>query len=464
MKKFIALISTVILSFALFFGGCATDGRDGKDADIYDIYAAVNEERVKVGLEELEFLDFIAEYLNYSESELQSLTSLQNTINRSLLSAVSVYTTFSYTSRQYVGGMFGGGYATVTEYAISGGSGVIIDLDKEEGDALVVTNCHVVYSYGSNETFSNNIRLYLYGQDIENINFVADTTNGQILNDENYCIPATIVGASISQDIAVLKVEDSQVLRRSNAVAASFCQDEKVAVGQTVYAVGNASLEGIAATKGIVNRDSENIYLNIKETSNDSDYLSYRVLRTDTAINGGNSGGGLFNAKGEIVGIVNAKTVDEDIDNMGYALPASTVKRVIKSLTDETTSLGTDGFKKAQLGITTVISDTYNVYNDKTGTTEIFETLKVKEINKGICKNQTGLKVDDILVGAAVGSGQNSSFVVRDQLQINRQYNLTDILYSVRKGDTFKLTVERDGENVDLYYVYDSNDYFITVA
>ncbi|MBO5328241.1 MAG: serine protease [Clostridia bacterium] len=460
MKKRLGLIITSVLAcvliFAVCFSGCfsmGASGRDGKDLNIYEIYDAVNEERKNKGLEELDFLQFVSEYLNYSQGEIEEATSLQSTMNRSMQSSVAILCRFAFSERAW------GGYQTY--YSVGGGSGVIIDLDKENGDALVVTNCHVIYAYGSNDTYCKDIRLYLYGQDVNGVNY-AITQTGDILYDENYRIPATIVGASITYDIAVLKVEGSEVLKRSDVTAATFSQEEHVTVGEPIYAVGNASVEGVATTQGIISRDSEEIYLNLKDTDLESDYVAYRVLRTDTAINGGNSGGGLFNAKGELVGIVNAKTIDDEIDNMGYALPASTVKRVVQSLIDNSSQMGKNGVKKAQLGITTQIVDSYAEYVDEKGAMQVYETVQILSVETGIAKAQGGLKAGDVIVNVAVGSGKDSSFKAKDEVKVLRDYNITDILLSVRVGDVVKVTVERDGENKDIYYEYSSNNYFIT--
>lgn len=59
-------------------------------------------------------------------------------------------------------------------------------------------------------------------------------------------------------------------------------------------------------------------------------YRTMRLLQTDVAINSGNSGGGLFNTSGALIGIVNAKYADEDIEGLGFAIPINTVKAVIE--------------------------------------------------------------------------------------------------------------------------------------
>lgn len=79
-------------------------------------------------------------------------------------------------------------------------------------------------------------------------------------------------------------------------------------VGDSVIAIGNPNAGGIAVTQGILSMESE--YITMTAADNVST-VQIRVMRVDAAINGGNSGGGLFNDSGELIGIVNAKVVSE---------------------------------------------------------------------------------------------------------------------------------------------------------
>ena len=64
-----------------------------------------------------------------------------------------------------------------------------------------------------------------------------------------------------------------------------------------------------------------------------------RVIRVDTAVNPGNSGGGLFNSKGELIGIVNAKIISSDVENIGYAIPSSVAINVADNIINHTFQL-----------------------------------------------------------------------------------------------------------------------------
>jgi S1-C subfamily serine protease len=126
--------------------------------------------------------------------------------SKALLSAVSITCTFKIT----VSTIFGN---TGVQEKQTAGAGVIYRLDKESGDAYIITNYHVVYLNGANteDSISDDIKVYLYGQEYE-----------------QYAIYADYIGGSKNYDIAVLKVKGSNVLRESNAVAAEFADSNDV--------------------------------------------------------------------------------------------------------------------------------------------------------------------------------------------------------------------------------------------
>lgn len=125
-KAFKRLFALVALSCAAclsaVFGGCAASGKDGvngKDLNIYDIYEAA---KAEPGNPDLTMDEFLKQYLSYSPSELEQITSLRAAVNKTLLASVSVV------SAHKIG--------TTNGYRVErhAGSGVIIDIDRENGD------------------------------------------------------------------------------------------------------------------------------------------------------------------------------------------------------------------------------------------------------------------------------------------------------------------------------------------
>ncbi len=170
------------------------------------------------------------------------------------------------------------------------GSGVAIAESKDHNFTYIITNNHVVEGY---ET----IRVR--------------TTDGTEYT-------ATVIGTDWQSDIAVLRIE------AKGLKLAVFADSETVVLGQEVVAIGNplGSLGG-SVTNGIISGLSRTISI---------EGIPMTLLQTNAAINPGNSGGGLFDMNGNLIGIVNAKSVGEEVDNIGFAIPAQTAKDVASAL------------------------------------------------------------------------------------------------------------------------------------
>lgn len=167
------------------------------------------------------------------------------------------------------------------QYVTSGaGSGVIITQSEEAG--YLLTNHHVID--GAKEI---TVRL----------------TNG-----DEYA--AQILGSDSTNDLAVLRIE-----KKSGEIftVAPLGDSSKLVVGQDVIAIGNplGSLGG-TVTDGIISALDRTVTI---------DGVSMVLLQHNAAINPGNSGGGLFDAMGNLIGIVNAKTSEAGIEGLGFAIP-----------------------------------------------------------------------------------------------------------------------------------------------
>lgn len=407
------------------------DGSDGKDLDIEEVYSAAQ----RNGYEGT-FLEFLQDYLSADVAENNDT----DVIARNLMSVVSVYCGFTVTTKTG-GGLFGGG-TTQTSVKCSAGSGVIYELNKEAGNAYILTNYHVIYYADSNEKISDSIYLYLYG----GLNMF-DTSTGKDAGGGG--IEATYVGGSMTYDIAVLKVEGSPILRESSAVAAEIGDSENVTVGEKVFAIGNPEGEGISVTEGALSVESEYIELTAADEKSTIDFC---VMRTDAAINSGNSGGALFNAQGKLIGITNAKRVDsgdDSVDNMGYALPINQVMYAVGNILDNGGSV-----KRAMFGITVQLTDSKAVYDAGSGRAVIIEEVTVAEVSK----DSVGygiFRAGDIIRSITIGD---------ETTVVTRRYQMIDRMLSVRKGDVVKVTVLRDSVETELTFSFDKDSYFDAVA
>lgn len=370
-------------------GESGKDGKDAQDITIEDIYiAAKNAGYTK------SFLQFIEEYFSSSVEDY----STEIAVNKAILSTVEVVCTIN------ANGQSGKAF----------GSGVIYSIDKEKGNALVLTNYHVVYNSYSNK-IANEINLFLYGSKVVGME-----------------IPATYVGGSMSYDIAVLKIENSEVLKNSNATAVTIAEGNSVKVGSTAIAIGNSASQGISATKGIVSVDSEYVRM---LGADESTIITFRSIRIDAAVNPGNSGCGVFNANGEMLGIVNAKTIDEGIENMAYAIPASLAVAVADNIIWNVSG-GKTGVSKALMGIEVVAKESKAVYNESTQSVEIVEKVEISKITAGSLASGV-LQVGDILV-SLTHNGKVTN--------CNRMYAVVDYMINVRPNEQVILKYIRNGE------------------
>lgn len=350
-------------------------------------------------------------------------------VNEALLSAVSVYAGFRSGSRQ-------------TEGVTVIGSGVIYSLNREKGDAYVLTNHHIMYNSaatGKEEIpyISDSVTLYLYG---------GETASG--------AIEAEYVGGSMDYDIAVLKVENSEVLKKSAARAAEWGDSDALGVGERVYAVGNADGRGISAVGGILSVSAE--YINIPFTRvTDGVAVSHTVsmleMRTDAPVNHGNSGGGLFNAEGQLVGIVNARSEKSGVEQFGYALPWNLVHAVVQNILDNSKANTSRGALRATLGVTVQVTGSTAEYDETTGRARIVETVEVVEAERGSLSDGK-LRAGDVICSVRINDGEEAP--------VTRLHMLGASMFRVRRGDTVTVSVLRKGQQAEAVFEFTSNNDF----
>lgn len=214
---------------------------------------------------------------------------------------------------------------------------------------------------------------------------------------------AALVGTDSKTDIAVLKID------ASGLTAAKLADSSSARVGDFVFAVGNPLGElGGTVTEGIISAKDREITI---------DGQAMTLLQTSAAVNPGNSGGGLFNLDGELVGLVNAKSSGSDIEGLAFAIPSNTVREITQELIQNGYVTG-----RPQLGIS-VMSLT------RAGTSAYFDRPGLY-----IAKTTTdnGLKVGDRLIQM-------------DGTAISSTSDITSVLDRHSVGDTISVLVSREG-------------------
>lgn len=416
-------------------------GADGADGEYAGRGESAYEIAVKNG-----FLGTEAEWLATLKGVSASGESVSSATSKAITSSVAVIASYKYTETTWGG--------KKTEKVGGGaGSGVII---KDTGSEIyIITNYHVVYGEKAEteNKIAETIWVYFHGALYPSSWSSAISSTDK--EDRLDAVDATYVGGSLSNDIAVLKLSGAsyQKYKEFGATVAEISTSSLVIAGDTAIAIGNPEGGGISVTAGIVSVDSE--YIAVKIKGNETTTL--RVMRIDTAVNSGNSGGGLFDAEGRLIGIVNAKTSDEEIENISYAIPVDNAIAVASSIIANQGTAFNEKATKLTMGVTvettashavkqeyktyTVIAannaDGYEIVERTAYRTIIVNEITVAEVAGGSIAETIGIKIGDVLKTASVGG---------KDYQITRLFVLGDALYNVRAGQNLVLTVERNGE------------------
>lgn len=431
------------------------DGENGKDLDINDVYEWAQSQ------------GFEGDYQAFLQS--LGITAVEDndtkTIAKNITSSVNIFCGFTETYTE----SSGLSNKQTTYVTASAGSGVVYSINRNAGTAIIITNYHVVYTNDVNDKvngtvdhhISDCIYLYPYGE----LNYFSSgdekkdgVTNGydedrikdsQQGDTSGHGIKARFIGGAMKYDIAVLETEVNEKYFGKEGVMTevTFGNSEKVTVGEKVFAIGNPKGDGTSVTSGILSVECE--YISLTSPKNKNERIQFRVMRTDSAINGGNSGGGLFNSKGELIGINNAKNIEEETDNIGYSLPSNNVKYVVENILD---NYGVGGYvSRATLGVNLSIVES-GMYLDETGKIFVKEKIGVSSANIAYGTSAYGkLAYGDILQSVTY---KNQTY------EITRLHHLPDLLLTVRKGDSITLHILRDGVEKDVTIDFTKNSHF----
>ena len=265
-------------------------------------------------------------------------------------------------------------YSTALNVASGAGSGVIIGEDENGTGTYIVTNNHVIEG-----------------------NFTVITV--KTVDGEEYT--AELVGTDWQSDVAVLRIE------KSGLTKATWASSKNLALGQTIIAIGNplGSLGG-SVSRGIISGMERTITV---------ESVPMKLLQIDAAINPGNSGGGLFDLNGNLVGIVNAKSVATDVEGIGFAIPADYAKQMVTELCEK-------GYVSDRIDLGFTFTGSVSVFPMYTGM-GIMNYAYSDEIENAISPN-------DVLLTLQI-AGKNA-------VAISSLSDYRSILVQLKEGDTVK--------------------------
>ena len=453
-----------------------TNGEDGENLynniTINDLY-----NQVKCGKPQgYSIIDFINEYLDIQidSSAIASSKALRSAVSIFVEHEVDIVdynTVINYTDNPIYGPQ--PNYSTKTSIIWGAGAGVIYSLDKEEGDAYIITNYHVCFNTGvkADDGIATRFTIYIYGSESIDLNdlmylsyynknckdysylFEEYDENGKpVINYGFGAIDAEFVGGSEQHDIAVLKVTNSDIIKNSDCLPVDIYNSDEVSAGCSAIAIGNPDACGISVTNGVVSVDSEYISVKISDAA-----VTLREFRIDTPVNAGNSGGGLFDGFGRLIGIVNAKTSDTSTENVSYAIPSNVATRVAQSIIDNCDGINRKT-KRILVGVTVQVVGSKGYYDQDTGLMKIKETVKITNIEQASLAQYMGLNAGDVLTNVDIIKSDETI-----STQINRMFTMVDLMLMVREGDCIKFTYIRNGVEGSVTSVPVTEQYFIDI-
>ena len=308
---------------------------------------------------------------------------------------------------------------------------------------------------------------------------------------KEYALSAEFVGGSSENDIAVLKIEydsatqpqsNNKLIFNGNYIEAQIADSDKIKELDYVIPVGNplipntndidmskfvtyeqyldaieeAYIDSLCLTTTGGRVSSTSCIMPFSSIIDDTKTNNMRLIQVDAAINPGNSGGGLYNIKGELIGIVNGKIVDSNYDNVGFSIPINIASRIADQIITQCdekdeTSIYRLSSKTLGLSLSEIVGEvnkpSFNVVWSYAYdiTVDTLPTFGSKGFNK--------FEVGDILYSI---SFENDS----KEYKITRDYQLDDLLLlaDYAEGDdittiTFKIVRNGEIKNIAIDFI-----------
>lgn len=377
MKKFISLVFVSVL------GGVLTLGA-------YKIFIEepqiVYEQKTDNSIKPIQTsfknsVNAIADIMDFTEASAKTLEAVVHVKNKSI-----------YTTRNPIEEMFYGKSIGKQRVMIGMGSGVIIS-----SDGYIITNNHVIDGASEIEIILNDKKTYA----------------------------AQLIGTDASNDIALIKVE------ASNLPYVTFADSDNVQVGEWVLAVGNPYNLTATVTAGIVSAKGRDLLGN---------YQTESYIQTDAVVNSGNSGGALVNTRGELVGI-NTMITSTTGSYIGYsfAVPSNIAKKVIEDIMEF------GNVQRAYIGIN---YSELNGNNYQDFGVSITEGVFITRVLENTGAQKAGIKGGDVIIKV-------------ENVKVATFADLSGYLNTKRPNDIIDITVVRDGsEKVIPVKLYERTQYY----
>lgn len=269
------------------------------------------------------------------------------------------------------------------------------------------------------------------GYILTNYHVVNGNTSLKVTFSDNNSVDAKYLGGDEYLDIAVISVDEKKVKQ----VATLGSSSESV-LGDTVFTVGSPVGDEYrgTVTRGILSGKDRLVTVSVNGGVND--YVM-KLIQTDAAMNPGNSGGPLCNVNGEVIGMNSLKLVKNEVEGMGFAIPAEDI------LTHIDTFEKGKVIKRPYLGVAII-----NLNNN--------DAVKYYGLSEKIdTKLENGVVVESVEENSsAFGKLESGDIIVRvNNVEVEDMAYFRYELFKYEVGDKITLTVERDGKLKDVSIV-----------
>ena len=252
------------------------------------------------------------------------------------------------------------------------------------------------------------------GYIITNNHVIEGATSIAVRTQDGTEYKAQLVGTDAQTDLAVIKID------ASGLTPATIGESSSLQVGDAAIAIGNPLGElGGTVTTGIISALDREITVEDETMT---------LLQTDAAINPGNSGGGLFDANGNLIGIVNAKESSTGVEGLGFAIPIDGAMDIINELIE-------NGSVTSRPALNVSLYD-YSSSNSLRRS-DMEDGVYIVQVVQGGAADKAGLQQGDRII----------SF---DGKEVNTSAEVKAILRDHKIGDTVSMTVSRDGKTIDV--------------
>lgn len=314
-----------------------------------------------------------------------------------------------------------GSEKTSTEKVTGGGSGgtqnlSVSDIAAKAGSSVVsiTTENLVTDQFFSGRVVSGAGSGVIISEDgyiITNNHVIDGARSVKVTLQDGSEYDATVEGADAATDIAVIKIDFTGL------VPADISDSDLLQIGDFCLAIGNPmGTLGGTVTDGIISALNRELTI---------DGNTMNLLQTNAAVSPGNSGGGLFDADGKLIGIVNAKSSSDNSEGLGFAIPANTAMKVAEDLMTKGYVTGRPG-----LGISVVsITTPQQAQQAQVGELGVY----IAQITEGGAAEAAGLQVGDLIASI-------------DGQAISQYSDISAILQEKQVGDSISMQVLRDGK------------------